>query len=124
VRTGSAEALGPVAQQLGLELGAWKDRTVWAEALVVEKVVSTAGAGDCCAAGFLAAMSRGESVGTAARFACAVGAQNVTAMDTVSGVRSYEETLEQLATCSFRPLDPVPSGWRHLPTPGLWSPAE
>jgi len=124
VRTGSAEALAPVAQRLGLDLAAWKDRTVWAEAVAVEKIVSTTGAGDCSVAGFLAALSRGEGVETAARFACAVGGQNITAMDTVSGVRSYEETLEQLATSSFEPLEPVPSGWRHLPTPGLWSPGD
>ncbi len=123
VRTGTAEALAPVAQKLGLDLGAWKDRTLWAEALVVEQTGTATGAGDCAVAGFLAAMSRAEGLETAARISCAVGAQNLSAVDTVSGVRSYEETLEQLASCSYRPLEPVSAGWRHLPTPGLWAPA-
>ena len=124
VRTGSAEALAPVAERLELDLGAWKERTLWAEGLVVEQIASATGAGDCCVAGFLAAMSRGEGLETAARIACAVGAQNLSAVDPFSGVRSYEETLEQLATCSYRPLEPVPPGWRHLQAPGLWAPGD
>jgi len=122
VQTGTAEALAPVAHKLGLDLGAWKERTLWAETLAVEATGSATGAGDCAAAGFLAAMVRGETLEMAARIACALGAQNVTAVDAVSGVRSYEETLEQLAACTYRPLEPVPAGWRHLPTPGLWGP--
>jgi sugar/nucleoside kinase (ribokinase family) len=120
VRTGTAEALAPVAQKLGLDLASWKERTLWAEAVVVERIATATGAGDCAVAGFLAAMSRGEGLETAARIACAVGAQNLSAVDTVSGVRSYEETLEQIADCSYRPLEPVSAGWRHLPTPGVW----
>jgi len=124
VQTGSGESLAPVAERLGLNLAAWKERTLWAEVLEVEATGSATGAGDCAVAGFLAAMVRGEGLEMATRIACALGAQNVTAVDAVSGVRSYEATLEQLATCSYRPLDLVPPGWRHLPTPGLWAPGD
>ncbi len=120
VRTGTAEALAPVAQRLGLDLATWKDRTLWAEAVAVDEIATATGAGDCAVAGFLAAMCRGEGIENAARIASTVGAQNLRAVDTVSGVRTYEETLEELASCSYRALDPLPSGWRHLPTPGLW----
>lgn len=120
VCTGTAEALSPVARKLGLDLASWKERTLWAEAVVVEKMVNATGAGDCAVAGFLAAMSRGEGIEMTARIASAVGAQNLSAADTVSGVRTYEETLEQLADCAYRPLKAVPAGWRHLATPGLW----
>jgi sugar/nucleoside kinase (ribokinase family) len=124
VRTGSGEVLAPIARRLGLGLGAWKERTLYAEALDVEVTGSATGAGDCAVAGFLAAMTRSEGLETAARIACAVGAQAVSAVNTVSAIRTYEETLEQLATCAYRSLASVPAGWRHLRVPGLWAPAD
>ena len=56
------------------------------------QVVDTTGAGDCFAAGFLAALHRGRSYDEAARFANAVGALSVERLGTVFGVRSWEET--------------------------------
>jgi sugar/nucleoside kinase (ribokinase family) len=54
--------------------------------------VDTTGAGDCFAAGFLAALSRGADYHAAARFANAVGALAVTALGATRGIRSFEET--------------------------------
>jgi sugar/nucleoside kinase (ribokinase family) len=59
----------------------------------VEAVDST-GAGDCFAAGFLAALQRGLSVPDAARFANAVGALSVRHLGAIAGVRSFDETAE------------------------------
>ena len=59
--------------------------------------VAATGAGDSAVAGLLAALLRGADLATAADYACAVGAQNVQAVDPVSGVRSWEQTTAQLS---------------------------
>lgn len=57
-------------------------------------VVDTTGAGDCFAGGFLAALQRAFSFQDAARFANAVGALSVQALGGVTGLRTFEETLD------------------------------
>jgi sugar/nucleoside kinase (ribokinase family) len=57
-------------------------------------VKDTTGAGDCFAAGFLAAWLRGSSLEEAGRFANAVGALSVQQVGASAGVRSYDETVE------------------------------
>lgn len=56
------------------------------------QAVDTTGAGDCFAAGFLAALHRGLGFRDAARFANATGALAVTALGATRGIRPYPET--------------------------------
>lgn len=56
------------------------------------KVVDTTGAGDCFAAGFLAAVHRGLAYREALSFANAVGALAVQTLGAVRGVKSWAET--------------------------------
>ena len=56
------------------------------------QVVDTTGAGDCFAAGFLAALHKGASYAAAARFANAVGALSVSRLGSVTGLLSYSDT--------------------------------
>ncbi len=55
--------------------------------------VDTTGAGDCFCAGFLAALRRGFDYRQAARFANAVGALSASSVGSVTGLRSFEETI-------------------------------
>lgn len=57
------------------------------------KAVDTTGAGDCFAAGFLAATLRRWPLHEVARFANAAGAACVTAVGASTGVKSFQETL-------------------------------
>jgi sugar/nucleoside kinase (ribokinase family) len=85
------------------------------------RVVSATGAGDCAIAGFLSAMLRGLSLGEALRVACAVGAFNVSAPDSVSGVKSWEETLSFIRGDRRRnELTILRAGWRAGDAPGTW----
>jgi hypothetical protein len=85
------------------------------------QVVGTAGSGDCTIAGFLAALLRELSPAEAATMAVAVGACNVEAADTLSGVRTWEETIERVAGGWLR-HEPAPSleGWERDPMTGVW----
>lgn len=62
------------------------------------KAVDTTGAGDCFVGGFLAALQRGFHYNEAARFANAVGALSVQALGGVTGLRSFEETVEWMGS--------------------------
>ncbi len=61
-------------------------------------VRDTTGAGDCFAGGFLAGLARGMDFPEAARLANAVGARSVTAVGSITGLLSFEETLAWVRT--------------------------
>jgi len=93
VRTAGADRLAEMGRARPGETPRWAGRELFTPAYVVDEVVSGAGAGDCAIAGFLAAYVRGRGLGEAMRIGAAVGAQNVTALDTTSGVKTWEQTL-------------------------------
>ena len=96
VRSGPAERIAAMGSAAPDPAG-WADREIFAPAYRVDRVVSATGAGDSAVAGLLAALLRGTDLPTAADCACAVGAQNVRAVDPVSGVQSWEQTIAQLS---------------------------
>jgi sugar/nucleoside kinase (ribokinase family) len=84
-----------VLESIGANLYEWADARVYHPAFQVE-VVGTTGAGDAAYAGFLMALLRSLSPYEAVRWACAVGACAVEAVDATSGIRSWEETQARL----------------------------
>jgi len=82
-------------ERLNVAIDDWANQTVWSPAFQV-KVAGTTGAGDSAYAGFLAALLRGLKPDGALRWACAVGACNVEAADSTSGVRTWAETQARL----------------------------
>lgn len=71
-------------------------REIRSPGFVVE-AVDTTGAGDCFAAGFLAALHHGADYIEAARFANAVGARSAGSLGSVEGLLSYNDTLSWIA---------------------------
>ncbi|MDX2138401.1 MAG: PfkB family carbohydrate kinase [Chloroflexota bacterium] len=96
MRTGSRERMDTLRTRLMLDED-WNEGTAWHPAFRVN-LVGTTGAGDSAYAGLLTAILRGASLTNTARWACAVGACNVEAADSTSGVRSYANTAARLAT--------------------------
>jgi sugar/nucleoside kinase (ribokinase family) len=82
-------------KRLDIQVDEWANRIVWSPAFQVN-VVGTTGAGDSAYAGFLASLLKGLTPEAALRWACAVGACNVEAVDSTGGVRSWSETLARL----------------------------
>lgn len=81
---------------LALPADQWRDFSARHPAFEVQ-VAGTTGAGDSAYAGFLAALLKGCAPPEAMRWACAVGACNVEAVDAISGVQSWEATAARLA---------------------------
>ena len=65
-------------------------------------IVGAVGAGDSFCAGILYAMYRNLSLGEALKIGAAVAAANLSAEDSVSGLRSIEETMELYKRYGFR----------------------
>ncbi len=70
---------------------------LWQPAYAVD-VAGTTGAGDAAYAGFLAAWVRGLPLDECLHMAAAVGACNVEAADSTSGVRTWDETVSRIWT--------------------------
>jgi len=82
----------------------WLGRELWAPCFRVN-VVNTVGSGDSTIAGFLAGLLKGLGAVQTATSAVAVGACNVEASDSTSGVRPWEETQARIR-----------AGWDRLDT--------
>ena len=103
VRTGSQAALDLLGRARPANWEAWADRELWSPCFRVN-VAGTTGAGDATIAGFLSALLRGLDPYDAVTAAVAVGACSVEAPDALSGVRSWDDTLERIR-----------GGWEQLP---------
>lgn len=105
LRTAGRDRLAAAGRGAPADPADWADRELMAQSFRAEKVVSATGSGDSAISGFLAAVLRGTGPDEALRCAAAVGAQNVAVPDAVSGIRSWEETAEQIR--SSPPLNPL-----------------
>lgn len=94
----------------------WKNLEIFEPTCRVNEVASATGAGDSSISGFLAAMLRGESPEWCMASLTVVGAQNLSALDAVSGVRSWEETVRQVEAGPDR--NPLPGRLADLNAPG------
>jgi sugar/nucleoside kinase (ribokinase family) len=113
----SIEALGPARPS---DPVAWSNKELWAPCFKVD-VVGTAGSGDATIAGYLSGLLRDMSPEEAATAAVAVGACNVEAADTLSGVRPWDETLRRVAGGWERhSLDLDAPGWDFSEEHQLW----
>ncbi len=91
-RTARRETLARIPNLAPAQLENWSDREIWHGTYVVDPVASATGSGDSAIAGFIASYLRGCGFARSRQRANAVGGCDVTAMDALSGVRSWEET--------------------------------
>lgn len=120
LRTAGEQEMAGLGRARPSDPAAWADKEMWAPCFQVE-VVGAAGSGDSTIAGFLAGLLRDLSPAAAVTAAVAVGACNVEAADTLSGVRSWEETMARVAAGWGRhPLEISASGWGFDEGWGCW----
>ena len=103
----------------------WANREMWVPCFKVE-LVGTTGAGDATIAGFLSGFLRGMLPEQAISMAVAVGACNVEAADALSGLKTWEETIERIEKGWARLIskvmisEAVDSGWLFDSENQLW----
>ena len=92
LHTADEETLQDFGKAIPNQFTAWADQELWSPCYRVN-VVGTTGSGDATIAGFLSAILHDFSPYEALNAAVAVGASNVEAPDALSGLSSWEETL-------------------------------
>lgn len=126
--TAGADILEGLGRAQPVRLTSWAHRELWVPCFTTE-VISARGAGDATVAGFLMGFLRGMSPEETLSAACAVGACSVETADAVSGILSWPETMERIASGWSRllpegkkrsPLDMNAAGWRWNERYELW----
>lgn len=95
-RTGPKEGLDRMGAARPGDADNWSLRELWCPALECKNMASATGSGDSSIAGFLTAFLRGLSIEESLKSAVCLGWQNLQALDAVSGIRSWPETLKLL----------------------------
>jgi len=106
LRTSNAEQVGAIGTACPKDVDAWANREMWAGSFKTKNFASALGAGDATIAGFLCGFIRGFSPEETLQIANIVGWQNVQTIDTLSGIKDWQTTLELLKDKS-RPRNPV-----------------
>jgi len=120
LRTADAGAIAGMGRAAPPDPERWANRELWSPCFQVNMVGAT-GAGDATIAGFLAAFLRGLGPEEAINAAVAVGACNVEAADALSGLRTWEETLQRIASgWEKHSLSLDAPGWVFDETYRLW----
>ncbi|GCE19771.1 carbohydrate kinase family protein [Dictyobacter kobayashii] len=128
--TNSIESLEHMGRAQPTKLSAWANRELWAPCFETPVIGST-GSGDATIAGFLLGLMRGMPPEATLSAACAVGACSVEAADALSGIKSWPETLERIASGWPRlllkskhrksPLDMSHFGWHWQENLEVWT---
>ncbi|MBM4459176.1 MAG: carbohydrate kinase family protein [Chloroflexi bacterium] len=118
--TADAAALAGMGRGAPADAAGWAGRELWAPCFQVQ-VAGATGAGDATVAGLLSGLLRGLSLQAAVQAAVGVGACNVEAPDALSGLRTWEETLQRIETgWPQHALELAASGWRYDAVQRLW----
>ena len=120
VRSGGAEKFAAFGRARPADVADWTDRQLWEPSFHVAEVASATGSGDSAIAGFLAGFVRGQSLESALRYASAVGAHNVQALDAVSGIHSWQETTDAIVGWEKNGIPITADGWRFDAERALW----
>ena len=98
----------------------WSGRQLWHGALD-GPVLNATGAGDCAVAGFFTALLKGADPETALRVASVAGWRNIRTLDTLSGIGSYQELLNDAERTDIPVIRPLLTGeWNTGDRPGEW----
>ena len=120
IRTQSEKVLNKLGKAKPDDIKNWASRELHEESFHVPAVASATGSGDSSIAGFLSAFLKGETIENSIRIACAVGGQNVQVFDAVSGIKSWEETVEMINDWGKNRHD-IPGGyWKYDEKISTW----
>jgi sugar/nucleoside kinase (ribokinase family) len=121
LRTADQAAIESLGRACPAKPAVWANKELWTACFKVE-LVGAAGSGDATIAGFLSALLRDLTPAEAVTAAVAVGACNVEAVDTLSGIRLWTETMDRMAAGWARhELTLESSGWRFDDSRQIWA---
>lgn len=98
LKTAGRDVLDEISPAAGLDSALWADQDFFEKSYRPERVLSGTGAGDTSIAGFLKAVLDGYDPVMTMHLAAGCGASCVEAYDTLSGLRSFDELKEKIAS--------------------------
>jgi len=121
VRTAQKDKFSQFGAALPGDLDNWAGRELWEPPCRVSGIASATGSGDSSIAGFLSAYLKGKTLEMALKYACATGAQHLSALDAVSGIKSWEETTLRIEEGREKgQLSIETPGWRYDEKGKVW----
>jgi sugar/nucleoside kinase (ribokinase family) len=121
LRSGNSRLIQSIGRACPSNPEAWASKELWSPCFKV-RVAGTTGSGDATIAGFLAALLHDLSIEESLKIAVAVGASNVEAVDTLSGIRSWETTQARVdAGWEKHVLELNSPGWHFDSRHGFWN---
>jgi sugar/nucleoside kinase (ribokinase family) len=120
-RTASRDVVKQVPQITEKQLESWCGRELWHASFHVDPIGSATGSGDSSIAGFLASYLRGLPAEEAIRMSNAVGGCNVTKMDALSGIKSWDETCALIPDWVNNPPHIDDARWKEVVPQRLWT---
>ncbi len=98
LQTADREKMRGITKRLEMDVDAWSKTALFERSFVPDQFLSGTGAGDASIGGFLTAVLKGCRPEKALTMATAAGACCVTQYDAVSGLLSYEQLEEKIAS--------------------------
>ena len=95
-QTKDAEAFAELEEISGLNFSSFAGKAGFEKSYVPKAVISGTGAGDTTIAAFLTAMCAGYPLGRCLQLAAGTGASCVEAIDSLSGLKSFEELIAKI----------------------------
>jgi len=95
-QTKDANAFALLEEESGLDFSSFAGKAGFEKSYVPNAVVSGTGAGDTTIAAFLTAMCKGYSLERCLQLAAGTGASCVEAIDSLSGLKSFEELIAKI----------------------------
>lgn len=120
IKTAGRDKIAGMGSAAPKDPGAWASRELWCPAFYIEKVASAAGSGDSSIAGFLTGLLRGHSIEECLKLANCAGCLNLRALDTLSGLVSWEELKATVPTLKVRDNSFLKDSWEWNAKLLLW----
>lgn len=95
-QTKDADAFAELEEISGLDFSSFAGKSGFEKSYVPKAVISGTGAGDTTIAAFLTAMTAGYPLERCLQLAAGTGASCVEAIDSLSGLKSFEELIEKI----------------------------
>ncbi|UCF98292.1 MAG: hypothetical protein JSV89_01865 [Spirochaetaceae bacterium] len=111
IRTTARDRIAAVGRAAPADPGTWADRELWCPAFRTDTVAGAVGAGDCSIAAFLTGLLRDHPIEECLKLANCAGYLNLRAVDTLSGLGSWEEVKSTYPNLPVRDTAFLSDGW-------------
>ena len=95
-KTAGEDKLSQISERVGLDVSSWSDKSWFEKSYVPDCILSGTGAGDTSIAAFLTAMLEGYTPERCLQLMTATGASCVTAYDSLSGLKTFDELIAKI----------------------------